>query len=60
MCKTFSKSGKTELSTTTAAPKVLADPAKAMVDMILLFFQDVGIYRRHGDPELDFALGRWW
>ena len=23
-------------------------------------FQDLGIYRRLGDPELDFALGRWW
>ena len=22
--------------------------------------QDLGIYRRLADPELDFALGRWW
>ena len=42
---------------------ILIDLTKAMVDMIFLcVFQDVlgGIYRRVGDPELDFALGRWW
>ena len=40
--------------------QILANPAKAMVDMISCVFQDLGIDRRLGDPELDFALGRWW
>ena len=53
-------SGKTELSTTTALDQILANLAKAMVDMLFLCvcFQDLGIHRRLGDPELDFALGR--
>ena len=38
----------------------LADLAKAMVDTIFCVFQDFGVYRRFGDPELDFALGQWW
>ena len=41
--------------------QILADPAKAMVEICFsCVFQDLGIYRRLGDPELDFALGRWW
>ena len=39
--------------------QILADPAKAMVDVICCAFQDVGIYRRLGNPELDVALGQW-
>ena len=38
----------------------LANPANAMVDKIFCVFQDVGIYCRLGDPELDLGLGRWW
>ena len=52
---------KKKLSTTTTALQFLADLAKAMVDMMFLcIFQDLGIDRGVGDPELDFALGRWW
>ena len=34
--------GKTELSTTTVAPKILADLAKGMVDMLFLCFPGFG------------------
>ena len=53
--------GKTELSTTTAAAKFSNFPAEAMVDMFFPVFCMIWVSTvdlRH--PELDFALGRWW
>ena len=35
---------------------ILANLAKATVDMIFMDFQDLGIYSRVGDPELDFQV----
>ena len=56
----FSKTGKTELSTTTAEPKFWPIPRGLWKICVSCVFQDLGIYSRLGDPELDFALGLWW
>ena len=41
--------------------QILADPTKAMVDMLFLFFSRIWASTVDlGDPELDFALRQWW
>ena len=55
--------GKTELSTSGLLPPLrlsLGQSRKGYAGCDLPVFQDLGIYRRLRDPELDSALRWWW
>ena len=52
----FPNTGLLELSTITAPPTLFADLAKAVVDTILLFFKDIGVYRIDDDTQSSILL----